>query len=59
MAVLAVPGNCKARDSCAIAIAGRKVRAKFHEADGSQRDFQGEFTALGELLFPPGLDDRP
>jgi len=59
VAVLAVPGNCKARDSCAIAIAGRKMRARFHDADGSQRDCQGKFTALGEWLFPPDPDDRP
>ncbi|MDE0712987.1 MAG: hypothetical protein OXH60_12750 [Rhodospirillales bacterium] len=59
VAVLAVPGNCKARDSCAIAIAGRKVRAEFHDADESQRDFQGKFTALSKSLFPPGPDSRP
>ena len=36
-----------------------KLGAAFREADGSQGDFQGIFTALGESLLPPGPGDEP
>ena len=40
-------------------LAAGKVGVAFHEADGSQGDFQGIFTALGESLLPPGPGDEP
>ncbi len=35
------------------------VGVAFQEADGSQGDFQGIFTALGESLLPPDSGDEP
>ena len=42
-----------------MAIACREVSAEFHEADGSQQDFQGIFTAPGDSLLLPGPGDEP